>query len=124
MSFLRWLRKPPGAGAALAERVLVLACPLCEAPARTWCDPWAPAAALARPPCGACGNPPRCRDWCDAAAGYALVDPAPDPPLVLHDARILAAGQAGVIRTADAAARFAPGDAPPSLALSDQEARP
>src|SRR6478609_5771510 len=110
MGLLSWLRKPPGAGAALASRVLALACSLCAAPAGAWCDPWAPAAALARPPCGLCGDPARCPDWCDAAAGYALVDPGPDPPHVLHDARILAAGQAGIIRPADAAARFAPGD--------------
>ena len=122
MTFFGWLRHAPVPGAVLAQRVLGLACPLCEAPAGAWCDPWAPATALTRPPCGLCGDPARCPDWCDAAAGYALVDPEPDPPLVLHDARILAAVRAGIIRPADAAARFAPGEAPPSLAFADQEA--
>ena len=122
MSLLTWLagdRPDP----RTASRILALACPLCEAAAGAPCDPWTGQAGLAVPPCGLCGDPAACPDWCDAAAGFAVL--GGDPLTVLHTARVLAATGAGLVRREAVLAQFAPGREPHSLSSrkADQEAR-
>ena len=101
--------------------MLSLACPLCEALPGEYCDPHTEQAAWAVPPCGLCGDPPACPDWCDAAAGFVVLDG--DPEAVLHDARVLTAIRAGLVTRDEVTTRFAPGREPYSLRKIDQEAR-
>ena len=97
-----------------AEKVLALPCPLCAAPPGEACEPWSEAASLALPPCGLCGDPPACPQWCDAAAGVTYLQDS-DPLVALHTARWLAAGQAGTVSRRALLAQFAPGREPHSL---------
>lgn len=122
---MTWLTRLAGArpDPRAAGTVLGLDCPLCGAVPGEPCDPWSPAASLALPPCGLCGDPARCPDWCDAAAGVVM--PGGDPDAALHTARILAAIGTGLVTQAGVLAQFAPGRAPHSLSgkHADQEAR-
>ena len=104
-----------------APRVAALPCPLCEALPGEYCDPHTEQAAWAVPPCGLCGDPPACPDWCDAAAGFVVLDG--DPEAVLHDARVLTAIRAGLVTRDEVTTRFAPGREPYSLRKTHQEAR-
>ena len=120
MTWLTWLAGPRP-DPRTAGRILALACPLCEALPGDPCDPWTEQAALAVPPCGLCGNPAACPDWCDAAAGFVVLDG--DPEAVLHDARVLTAIRAGLVTREAVLAQLAPGREPHSLRKADQEAR-
>jgi hypothetical protein len=104
-----------------APRILSLACPLCEAAAGDPCDPHTEQAAWAVPPCGLCGDPPACPDWCDAAAGYVVL--GGDPEAILHDARMLTAIGAGLVTREAVQAQLKPGREPHSLRKVDQEAQ-
>ena len=105
-----------------AEKILSLPCPLCGAVPGEPCAPWSPAASLALPPCGLCGDPPRCPRWCDAAAGMTVI--GGDPLVTVHTARVLTATAAGTVSRRALLAQFAPGRAPHSLTgKQDQEAR-
>jgi len=104
-----------------AGRILALACPLCEALPGNPCDPWTEQAALAVPPCGLCGNPAACPDWCDAAAGFVVLDG--DAEAILHTARVLTAIRAELVTREAVQAQLKPGREPYSLRKQDQEAR-
>ena len=122
---MTWLTRLTGArpDPQAAEKILDLPCPLCGAPAGEPCDPWSEAAQLALPPCGLCGSPPRCPDWCDAAAGIIVL--GGDPLVTVHTGRVLAAIGAGLVGREGVLAQFKAGREPHSLTgrNADQEAR-
>jgi hypothetical protein len=120
MTWLTWLAGPRP-DPRTAPRVLSLPCPLCEAEPGEYCDPHTEQAALAVPPCGLCGDPPACPHWCDAAAGFVVLDG--DAEAILHTARVLTATGAGLVTREAALAQCAPGREPYSLRKIDQEAR-
>ena len=123
-TLITWLSRlaPARPDPQAAEKILALPCALCGAAPGEPCDPWSPAASLALPPCGLCGDPPRCPQWCDAAAGVTVI--GGDPLVTVHTARVLAAAGAGTVSRRALLAQFAPGRAPYSLTdREDQEIR-
>ena len=120
---MTWLTRLAGSrpDPRTAPRVAALACPLCEALPGTYCDPHSDQAAWAVPPCGLCGDPAACPAWCDAAAGFVVLDG--DAKAILHTARVLTAIGAGLVTREAALAQCAPGREPYSLRKQDQGAR-